>query len=151
LDIQKLQPLNQQTDIFIRRFRFEDDEDLICYLDTWMEERKMPLFYSINDVPQVGFICFYKEQAVCAIFLRKCEGNVGMVDGLITNPHAGLKIRRKCIDAAVDEILEYARCFGGMKLISFSTNKRIIEIAKSKGFSVLNHQVFSIDFTNIKQ
>ena len=144
MDIQKLQQHNQLGDFNIRSFDSNKDYPI---LEGWFIKRGMPIYKSKN-IPKVGFLCFYKEEPICAAFLRTCEGNVGIFDSLITNPESGLKIRRQCIHKIVDEILKYSISLGIYKIIAFSINKRIVEIAKSKGFSVLNHQVFSIDFTS---
>lgn len=114
--------------------RFEARHILI--LDQWFKARGLPIVPS-TDIAACGFIAFIDSIPVAAMFLRKCEGDVGIVDGLIANPECDWETRNEGINAVISRVLEEAKQLGIIKILSFSENYRTVcRVTRDFGFSI---------------
>ena len=112
------------------RFDFDEHTELIL---EWLKCRGMDESLADN-LPHIGFICFYNSQAIGAIFLRYCEGNIGMVDSLITNPNSIPDARNEAINLLVQRIIDRAKHANMKSLIGFSIDENTLKRAETFGF-----------------
>jgi hypothetical protein len=114
------------------------DYDDLPFLNDWLRARGMaPSEFS--DLPTVGFVVSEGDLRIAACFLRRCEGNYGIVDGLTTNPEAPSVLRHVAIDTAVRMICEEARQREITKLVAWSIDKGTLERAYERHGFVQSH------------
>lgn len=77
-----------------------------------------------------------RNYPVAAIFLRYCEGNYALVDGLITDPAQPSHVRDKALDLLIKRIVKRAK---GRKVLAFTTDDGILERVKKLGFTHQPH------------
>lgn len=115
------------------------------HIQLWLKHHKMKSTF-VDMLPENGWVGFDNYGApTSAGFLRKCEGNFGILDSLITNPKAPGYARHVCIDMVVTEILNYARSQGILQIMATSKFEDTLERATSHGFVRLPHTVIAID------
>lgn len=86
---------------------FDADEDLLT-LNEWLKEWDHGEMDRAN-IPAIGFMVSEDDTPIAACFLRRCEGKVGILDGLATNPAVPGPLRHVAIDAAVKMLIEEAK------------------------------------------
>lgn len=94
------------------------------------------------DVPAVGFVSFDEAGPVAIAFLRRCEGALGIIEGLVSNPKCTGLTRHLGIDMVVRQLIEFARSSGITKILSYSVDEGTIKRASGLGFTVLPHRLF---------
>ena len=97
----------------------------------------------VDTLPHVGFIGYYGDKPVGAIFLRTCEGHIAWLDSLITDEHVDSLARNLVIDELTNRVLAYAKEYEFRKVVGFSIDENTIKRAERHGFKVLWHKVFS--------
>lgn len=106
----------------MRRYKKSDLKEV----NQWRAAHQFPLL-THAELPKVGII----EPGVAAVFLYQCEGGLGWVEGLITNPAASSEARNLAFDAGWRMIAAEAKAAGVKKLIatpiSFESAKRTVE------------------------
>lgn len=113
-------------------------------VNSWLEARGEKTA-RIEEIPIFGFIAYGEAgKAVAAGFLRRCEGQVGVFDSLVTDPEARGPIRHEAIEAIVFEILKTARALKMGRVIAFTRHLSIIERAKSHGFEQQAHTLITL-------
>lgn len=106
------------------------------------------LFYNIENVPQIGYVAYEDnmtrdpDKMIAAGFLRQCEGNYAIFDGLITNPEVAASVRSEAIDMVVECLINTAKSLKINKIIGFSTDKNTLIRALKFGFTHLDQTVF---------
>lgn len=111
-----------QVKLTLKYFDFSDIGDL----NNWLKARgRAP--QEVSDLPAVGFVVLSEEIRVAACFLRRCEGGIGIVDGLTTNPDAPSELRHVSIDLVVKAICEEAKQREITQLIAWTVDKGTLE------------------------
>lgn len=103
-------------------------------VDSWREHREMS---ESRDLPKIGYLCFEDDRPLCAVFLRQAEGGLGIIDGLIADPHLDYEARSVAIDAAVGIMLQDATTLGFTKIVAWSSNERVLQRSKRLHFEVV--------------
>ncbi len=116
--------------------RYNPDDEII--INEWLDHRKV--FFK-DDLPRTGVICRVDDEPICAGFLRYVEGNLAIMDNLITNPHAKSYVRNIAIDGVVNELINIAKKHAIKKVIAFSVDDGILKRSKLHGFEKLEHTV----------
>lgn len=99
--------------------RFFDRFDDLAILNEWLRARKHKEL-DRSSLPPIGVLVLEDETPIAVCFLRRCEGLIGIIDGLATNPEAESAIRHQAIDTAVRVIIEQARIYGVTALMAWS-------------------------------
>jgi len=111
-----------QVKLTLKYFDYDDLGDL----NDWLKARgKPPQEYS--DIPAIGFVVIHEDQKLVACFLRRCEGNMGIVDGLTSNPSAPSELRHVALDLAISSICEEAKQREISHLIAWTLDKGTLE------------------------
>lgn len=109
-------------------------------LNLWREQRSLhPVV--IEDLPSFGLII----DGVAAAFLRQCEGNIAIVDSVVSNPNASGEKRHKALDRLFEELIAAAKIFGMKALIGFSVNYPFMERSTKFGFKDSGHKLMILD------
>lgn len=127
----------------LRRFNFLFD--LICY-NSWLESRGMK-HLDARDLPGIGFIAEIDSIPIAAIFLRKVEGRVGMVDGLCTNPSASKENRFEACDRLTERILNKAKGIGMKHVLAWSTDTNTLIRSAKHGFMQSQYSLLTRDLS----
>jgi len=121
---------------------FYSKYDMIT-LNDWLEARGIS-HVPVEEMPELGFMSFKEGRPVAAGFLRRCEGNYGIFDGLTTNPNVSGAIRHECIDAVVERIVLEAKKLGLKSIVALSVDDGTLMRAKRHGFLDLPHKAISL-------
>lgn len=104
-------------------------------LNAWLVARKHPAV-TFAELPAIGFMVFHDETPAAACFLRRCEGNYGIVDGLASNPECSGSVRHRALDLAIRMICEEARVWDITHLIAWSVDDSTLERSTTRhGFT----------------
>lgn len=114
----------------IRRFGLNIDDYKIA--DAWIAGHKA-LDYASEPYPEYALVAFNEGEPIAMIGI-KGQQNVGIIDWLLTNPKAGLKLRLKAIDEIYAQLEHYARNCGMSVLIAWSGHKSVIKKFMKQGW-----------------
>lgn len=121
--------------------KFKDEH--IVLVNEWMKQKDLPII-TRSALPEIGFVYFEYQDAepMAILFMRRCEGNIGMLDSLITNSDACSEDRHKAINKLVDHTIDYAnRHYQFSKLLVLTKEECIRKRALDKGFQLIENQV----------
>lgn len=124
-----------QVELSVKYFDYDD----LPFLNDWLKARGKSV-YEISDLPSVGFTVSVDDVKVATCFLRRCEGNYGIVDGLCSNPEAEPHIRHYALDTAIKMVCEEARRVEITHLIAWTVEGSVLERgSKRHGFDKSSH------------
>lgn len=115
-------------------------------IHSWLRSRDMDHTMA-DEPPEIGFVVFDENEAICMAFLRKIEGNVAFLDNLTTNPLISSSVRNKCIDFLVTKIIEEAVNLGFKGLLAYSTDESTLIRSKKHGFLPMPHTLISLNLS----
>jgi len=120
--------------------KYFDHEDLPV-LNEWLRLRGHKAA-EVYDLPAVGFLVSEGDFEIAACFLRRCEGGLGIVEGLTSNPTATSALRHQALDMAIQCVIEEAKSRDITKLLAWTVDAgtQVRSIARH-GF-VQSHQTF---------
>lgn len=106
---------------------FYDPKQHLKLLEGWLDARGMDHSFA-GSRPAIGFVAINRGTPVGACFLRRVEPDIGMIDGLITNPFVAPEIRNEANDALTREIVELCKTknLGIVKLIAWSNDEHTL-------------------------
>lgn len=111
-------------------------------MNEWLTARgKAPV--SLSGIPELGLMAENSQGPIAAAFIRRCEGNVGMIDGLVTNPKASSLDRHQAIDLVVQRLLAIAKTLELTRVLAFSTDEGTLRRSEKHGFRKTNYIVIS--------
>jgi hypothetical protein len=100
----------------------------------------------LNDLPKIGFIAFDDDEcAVACAFLRKCEGNVGILEGLMTNPECNSFDRHLAIDMSVKCLIKFSISRKYKVILAYSLDESTLARSSSHGFIRQEHTLIKLD------
>lgn len=97
-----------------------------------------------EEMPALGVVIENENQLIAMGFVRQCEGNVGIMDSVITNPKASSADRNKALNLLYRTVIELAKEWNISHLIGFSRDVGIIERSKKFGFMEINQTILSL-------
>lgn len=92
-----------------------------------------------DDLPKIGYIAYNRSLPIAAGFVRSCEDDLGMIEGLISNPMAKSEDRHDGLDDVIDACIQYAKARGVKRLLAYSIDVGTIKRSQSHGFGRLPH------------
>lgn len=98
-------------------------------------------------MPSLGWIAFWGDTKIAALFLRRCEGNVAIFDSLVTDPLQPGVLRDLANDALIAQAVEEAYELNLTRIIAFSLDKNTLERVKKHGFIHQPHTLVSLDLS----
>jgi hypothetical protein len=105
-------------------------------LQRWLIRNGAPVSL-IRNLPKLGYVV----PGVGMAFLRMCEGNVAIMDSLITNPLCSPATRHSALETLFSNIADAAATNGVTCLIGFSIDAGALGRAKRHGFQQIRHTV----------
>lgn len=124
---------SRPPDLLVRRFHRTSD---LYHIRNWLNARELNISLSEN-LPEIGFIAFDHNESIAAGFLRKVEGNFGLIDGLITNPTAQSHARHFAIDEIVQNIILVAKELHFSLIMAFTIDNGTLIRSRAHGFQAL--------------
>lgn len=98
-----------------------------------------------DDLPSIGLVVQDGKTIVAMGFLRRMEGNYGMLDSYITDPHETSDYRDAALDMITAWLIDYARSIKLNKLLAFSAYDSIYDRALRHGFGAMPHKFAMLD------
>jgi hypothetical protein len=121
---------NQSVKLTIEEFKHEEHFE---FLACWLKLRDKNTEIAFN-LPHFGYICFQGPMPVAVAFLRQIEGDMGMFEGLCSNPECGPELRSEAIDGLIQQLIETARGIGIKSVLAWSKDKNTLERSLRHGF-----------------
>lgn len=115
--------------------------DIIC---DWLSARNMDAKLA-SEPPEIGFIAFDDKTPVCAAFIRRVEGGIGLLENLVTNPKADSLVRHVAIDLIVERIIEEAKAIKLTGLLAYSEDNGTLKRSIGHGFRVMPHVLITLN------
>lgn len=134
--------LDRLAKLIIKKFNPKKE---LKHLNLWLLARGIPKEKE-ETLPKCGLVAYKDGMPVATAFLRKCEGDVAMLEALCTNPCATSSDRHTAIDALVCRIIDIANNSGINKLIAFSIDDGTIKRSLKHGFE---QSPFSLIFKDL--
>lgn len=122
----------------VKYFDLDDLPDLNDWLVSRGHSRQEPC-----DLPAVGFVVSSEDERIATCFLRRCEGNYGIIDGLASNPDAPGPLRHAALDLAIQMCEAEARNREITHLLAWSKEERVLDRAERLGFEKSKHFILS--------
>lgn len=106
---------------------------------SWLSKRGLEerLAY---DLPATGFMVFKDGHGVATGFIRRIEGDMGMVDGYLTNPDAHWEDRDKALDLLTKAIIDKAIELKMKSILAFTKDFNTLTRSLRHGYSHLSEQ-----------
>ena len=97
------------------------------------------------NLPKIGFVMGSKDLGPIAIgFLRRCEGGVGMIDSMITNPGAPAAIRDEALDLLIIRLVASAKRRKIYKIMGYSQDENTLLRAQRHGFNIVSQSLVAL-------
>lgn len=122
--------------------------DSITVIQGWLSARGLRV-QPVDEFPEVGFISYYRGEAVACAFIRRVEGGFAMLDGLVTNPDFPSDIRHNALDWLVEHLIKQAKSMKLNSLIATSQDKNTLLRAMKHGFVQLPLTCIALDLTKL--
>jgi len=120
----------RRNTVLVNRFKITQ----LATINSWLFKHGMTPV-PVSEIPEFGFIVYGDEgKAVAAAFLRRCEGNLGIFDSMVTDPDARGPARHEALEALVDAILKAAHGLKMTRVMAITRHPSIVERGKSHGF-----------------
>lgn len=127
--------------MYVEKFSKETHLDL---LTSWMKLRGA-FEPTAEDIPEIGYVVYDRGTAFAAGFLRKCEGNFAIFDGLATDPHAESGQRNQGLDLVVSQLIKTAKELELKGIIAWSRDNLVLLRSYRHGFVQLPQTVIALD------
>lgn len=131
--------------LHIQRFQAPGEE--LNYINDWMRAREMPEV-DAQSLPAIGYIVYDDAVPVAVAFLRLCEGNLAILDGLTSNPDVPGPIRHIAIDVIIKKLIEKAYDLGIDTLIAWSVDDSTLKRSETHGFEKSPYALITKDLSN---
>lgn len=122
--------------------RLRHMEDIISWLST--RQSYIPSTY---EIPKIGIVVYERGTPVAAGFLRSCEGNIAVFDGLVTDPNAESSQRNQCLDLLVSQLIKTAKELELKGIIAWSKDEFTLLRSYRHGFKKLPETVIALDLS----
>jgi hypothetical protein len=126
--------------------RFEPAKDLEA-MQEWFSDRGLNAKW-LEELPPVGFVAVHEGFPICAGFLRRCEGGMGMIDSYVTDPKASPELRDKALEVVTNQIITFAKESGLRRLIAYSVDKNTLLRAERWGFKLVPQSLIARDLNS---
>jgi len=89
----------------IQRFNLYDD---LHHINEWLVKHNHPKI-TRHDIPEQGYMAWNNGTPVACVFIRRCEGHIGIIDGLASNPVVQSHLRHVALDGLIEHALEQCK------------------------------------------
>lgn len=103
------------------------------------------------EFPEIGYITYYRGEAVACAFIRKVEGGFAMLDGLATNPDFPSDIRHNALDWLVGHLVKQAKSMQLKSLMATSHDKNTLLRATKHGFVKIPQTLIALDLITAQE
>lgn len=127
--------------------RFDGIKD-IGILKNLLKARNMDVNMASDQYGVDGYVVYLNITPVAAGFLRKMEGDYGMLDAFITDPVILPEYRDKALDVLMSRLIDLARSQEITKLLAFTTDENTLKRVQKHGFGIVPHTCTVMDLKN---
>lgn len=99
---------------------------------------------NMNTMPKIGYIVLMNNHPIAAGFLRKVEGGIGHLDGLVSNAYFGSMIRHDGIKLVVETLLKEAKTLKLKGIIATTDDEGVLKRAIGLGFHIVPQTVIAL-------
>ena len=118
----------------------------LSVIQSWLKAREMNDKLTDN-LPTHGWVSFEHETPVAMGFLRCIEGDMAMIDSLITNPEINPKSRNMHLTKLNQKLIKVAKHHKLKALIAATIDYHTLIRALELGFVQQSHTLISLDLS----
>ena len=97
------------------------------------------------EPPTMGYTTVDCESRPVAFgFLRECEGNYAIFDGLLTDPDFKSEVRDHALELVVKELIKAAKLKNIKNIIGFTSDKHTLMRSINHGFLCIDQQLIAL-------
>jgi hypothetical protein len=108
------------------------------FIKEWLDLRKIST-HICEDLPAIGYVFIFMGRPIASAHLRMCEGTLGIIEALVSNPMERGDIRHVAIDEVVKGLLADATSMGMKTILAYSVDDSTLKRSVSHGFSRYPH------------
>lgn len=97
-----------------------------------------------EHLPKIGYIAHEGPIIIAAGFLRMVEGNVGMIDTLVTDKHVFSSMRHEGLNMLVEKLIKDAKHMKLLGIVCNTVDEGVINRAKSLSFNIQPNYLLSL-------
>lgn len=124
-----------------RLFKMIDDLETLKELS----EKNEMLDINPEEIPVMGVVIENNDSVIAMGFLRQCEGYVGIMDSVITDPQTKSEDRNQALNILFEEVIKLAGSINIHNLIGFTVHPGMCERSKRFGFVEIKHKILSLE------
>lgn len=123
------------SNLSIIAFKFKHLQDLI---DLHVSQSSPTANHlSMKTLPKIGYVVYLGKTPIASGFLRRVEGNVALIDTLVSNGHFGSRIRHQAISLVVDTLLNEAKRLKLDGILAHTKDAGVLSRAQALGFHIV--------------
>lgn len=123
--------------MMMRSFNLKED---IGILNGWLSERKIDPVRPI-DLPVSGLMATEEEESLGCVFVRHCEGDLGMLCSFEINPRISLRLKDRVFEELLMCSKELAHVRGICRLIALTEKKSIMNRLNKMGWKESHYKI----------
>lgn len=102
------------------------------------------LLLSPETLPLIGYIASEGSVHIACGFLRMIEGDVAMIDTLVSNASVPSQMRHEAISGIVNSLIQRAKDMKLKGLLCLTSDKSVLMRAATLGFNVVPQHVIAL-------
>ena len=103
-------------------------------INKWLTGRKL---MSMSNKPKLSFVVYDEYNLIAAMFVRQVEGNIGLIDGMVTNPEEPGFIRNTALNTLVTHTLKQCKRYDLNVILGWTLDEHTAKRAEKHGFKLL--------------
>lgn len=127
----------------LQRFNIHTDLE---HVNSWLVLHNMPKV-TRHALPELGYVAWHNGDPIGAVFLRRCEGEVAIVDSLISNPKIQSQIRHIALDALITHIIDQAKKLNLTMILGYTVDASTLARSIRLGFSESPYSIVVMDLS----
>jgi len=113
------------------------------YLQRFFEHRELDKAL-LEDLPEHGYMAYLEDFPIACGFLRRCEGNFGIIDGFCSDPKMPGSLRHEALDLITSKLIRDAKELKLKGLLAITVDKSIIKRSIRHNFKKSDQVVMSL-------
>lgn len=112
----------------------------------WLQHHDVRM--AADSIPETGMVVLERGTPIAAGFLRRCEGDVAIFDGLVTDPNADSSQRNQALDALVLALIDKAKELKLKGIIAWTRDKNTLMRGLKHGFVSETSTVLALNLSD---
>lgn len=90
-----------------------------------------------TPLPSLGWVAYERGELIAYVGLRQIEGNLALVDGLVSNVDADAGLRHSALDKVLESLTQYSDASGIKSILAWTSDAHTLTRSERHGFMCL--------------